>query len=232
MNARHIMTSKVITVTSGTLVSEIARLLFERRISALPVVDGERLVGIVSEADLLHRYEIGTDCALGADPWWMRLFSADRSPAEYVKSHARYARDIMTRDVATVAPDTPLAAIATLLERQRIKRVPVLDDGHLVGIVSRSDLVHALVSAAQAGAPAGAITDDAIRALVLAELRRQGWWRKELSGVTVEQGVVTFAGLIESESERLAARVAAETVPGVCGVVDERLAYRDLTSMV
>jgi CBS domain-containing protein len=232
MNARDIMTSKVITVTSGTLVSEIARLLFERRISALPVVDGERLAGIVSEADLLHRYEIGTDCALGGDPWWMRLFSADRSPAEYVKSHARYARDIMTRDVATVAPDTPLAAIATLLERRRIKRVPVLDEGQLVGIVSRSDLVHALVSAARAGAPAGPITDDAIRALVLAELRRQGWWRKELSGVTVEQGVVTFAGLIESENERLAARVAAETVPGVHGVVDERLAYRDLTSMV
>jgi CBS domain-containing protein len=232
MNAKDIMTSKVITVTSGTLVSEIARLLFERRISALPVVDGERLVGIVSEADLLHRYEIGTDCALGGDPWWMRLFSADRSPAEYVKSHARYARDIMTRDVASVAPDTPLAAIATLLERRRIKRVPVLDEGHLVGIVSRSDLVHALVSAARAGAPAGPITDDAIRALVLAELRRQGWWRKELSGVTVEQGVVTFAGVIESENERLAARVAAETVPGVHGVVDERLAYRDLTAMV
>ena len=232
MNAKDIMTSKVITVTSATLVSEVARLLFERRISALPVLDGERLAGIVSEADLLHRYEIGTDCALGGDPWWMRLFSADRSPAEYVKSHARYARDIMTREVATVAPDTPLAAIATLLEKRRIKRVPVLDEGRLVGIVSRSDLVHALVSAARAGAPADPITDDAIRALVLAELRRQGWWRKELSGVTVEQGVVTFAGLIENENERLAARVAAETVPGVHGVVDERLAYRDLTSMV
>lgn len=232
MNAKDIMTSKVITVTSGTLVSEIARLLFERRISALPVVDGERLAGIVSEADLLHRYEIGTDCALGGDPWWMRLFSADRSPAEYVKSHARYARDIMTREVATVAPDTPLAAIATLLERRRIKRVPVLDQGHLVGIVSRSDLVHALVSAARTGAPAGTITDDAIRALLMAELRRQGWWRKELAKVTVEQGVVTFAGLIETENERIAARVAAETVPGVRSVVDERLAYRDLTSMV
>ena len=220
MNARDIMTSKVITVTSGTLVS------------ALPVVEGERLAGIVSEADLLHRYEIGTDCALGGDPWWMRLFSADRSPAEYVKSHARYARDIMTRDVATVAPDTPLAAIATLLEKRRIKRVPVLDEGHLVGIVSRSDLVHALVSAARTGAPAGTITDDAIRALLMAELRRQAWWRKELAKVTVEQGVVTFAGLIETESERIAARVAAETVPGVRSVVDERLAYRDLTSMV
>ncbi len=230
MNAKDIMTSNVITVSSGTLVSEVARLLFERRISALPVVDGDRLAGIVSEADLLHRYEIGTDCALGDDPWWMRLFSADRSPAEYVKSHARYARDIMTRDVATVAPDTPLAALATLLEKRRVKRVPVLAEGRLVGIVSRSVLVRALVTKARA--PSDPITDDAIRALVLAELRRQGWWRKELAKVTVEQGVVTFVGLIETENERLAARVAAETVPGVRSVVDERLAYRDLTSMV
>lgn len=230
MNAKDIMTSKVITVTSGTLVSEIASLLFERRISALPVVDGERLMGIISEGDLLHRYEIGTDCAMGGDPWWISLFSADRSSEEYVKSHARFARDLMTRDVATVAPDTPLAQIATLLERRRIKRVPVLDDGHLVGIVSRSDLVHALVAATRAGAQADPIADETIRAMLLAELRRQAWWRRDFANVTVEQGVVTFAGLIETENERIAARVAAETVPGVRSVVDERLAYRDLIS--
>jgi CBS domain-containing protein len=232
MNAKDVMTSKVITVTSGTLVREAASLLFERRISALPVVDGERLVGIVSEGDLLHRYEIGTDCAMGGDPWWIRLFSADRSPEEYVKSHARYARDIMTRDVATVAPDTPLAEIATLLERRRIKRVPVLDQGRLVGIVSRSDLVHALVAATRQHAAAEPIADETIRAVLLAELRRQAWWRRDFANVTVEQGVVTFAGLIETENERIAARAAAETVPGVRGVVDERLAYRDFISTV
>jgi CBS domain-containing protein len=231
MNARDIMTSTVITVTSATPVSEVARLLFERRISALPVVDGERLMGIISEADLLHRYEIGTDCAMGGDPWWMRLFSADGSPEEYVKSHARYARDIMTADVATVAPDAPLAEIATLLERRRIKRVPVLDQGALVGIVSRSDLVQTLAAATRA-ADAGPIADEAIRAGLLSELRRQAWWRKELSNVTVEKGVVTFAGLIETENERIAARVAAESVPGVRSVVDDRLAYRDHLSMV
>lgn len=232
MKAKDIMTSKVITVTSGSSVSEIARLLFERCISALPVVDGERLVGIVSEGDLLHRYEIGTDCALGGDPWWMRLFSADRSPEEYVKSHARYARDIMTRDVATVASDAPLAEIATLLEKRRIKRVPVVDDGRLVGIVSRSDLVHALVAATRARSDADPIADETIRAMLMAELRRQAWWRKDFASVTVEQGVVTFAGLIETEKERIAARVAAETVPGVRSVVDDRIAYRDVLSTV
>jgi CBS domain-containing protein len=231
MNAKDVMTTNVVTVSSGTLVGEVARQLFERRISALPVVDGERLVGMVSEADLLHRYEIGTDCALGGDPWWMRLFSADGSPAEYVKSHARYVRDIMTTDVASVAPDAPLAEIATLLEKRRIKRVPVVDEGRLVGIVSRSDLVHALAAATPTRAPVR-ITDEAILAGLLTELRRQAWWRRELSHVTVEQGVVTFAGLIETESERIAARVAAESIAGVRGVVDERLAFRDHLSMV
>jgi CBS domain-containing protein len=110
MNAENIMTSKVITVTPATLVRGAAALLSEHRISAVPVVEGGRLVGIVSEADLLHRYEIGTDCALGGDPWWMRVFSAERSPAEYVKSHARQVRDIMTRDVATVTPETSLGS--------------------------------------------------------------------------------------------------------------------------
>jgi CBS domain-containing protein len=232
MNAKDIMTSNVITVTSGTLVSEIANLLFERRISALPVVDGDRLVGIVSEADLLRRYEIGTDCALAGDPWWIRLFSGDHSPEEYVKSHARSARDIMTQDVATVVPDASLAKIATVLEKRRVKRVPVLQDGKLVGIVSRSDLVRALVSAHRDAPTSSRLTDEAIRFRLLAELRRQTWWREEFSNVTVEEGVVNFAGAIQFENERIAARVAAETVPGVRSVVDQRLAFGALPSMM
>ena len=232
MNAEDIMTSKVITVTPETPVGKVAALLSEHRISAVPVVDNGQLVGIVSEADLLHRYEIGTDCALNGDPWWMRLFSADRSPAEYVKSHARQVRDIMTREVTTVAPDTALAEIASLLEKRRIRRVPVVDEGRLMGIVSRSDLVRALASMIGSGRKTGPITDAAIRSLVLAELRRQTWWWPELSNVTVQEGIVTFGGVIESENERTAARVAAETVPGVRNVVDSRLVYRDLPSMV
>lgn len=232
MNAREVMTRKVITVTSGTLVRDVARLLLERRISAVPVVDGERLVGMISEADLLHRYEIGTDCASGNDPWWIRLFSAERSPQEYVKSHARHARDVMTVDVASVTPDTPLAEIATLLEKRRIKRLPVVEEGHVVGIVSRADLVRALAAAGNAAATAGQPADAAIRERLLAELHRQTWWRTELASVTVEQGVVTYRGVIQWENERAAARVAAETIPGVRNVVDLRMAYRDLPSMV
>jgi CBS domain-containing protein len=232
MKARDLMTSPVITVAPATLVREIAALLFERGISAVPVVDGGLLVGIVSEADLLHRHEIGTDRVTRSDSWWVRLFSADRSPAEYVKSHARRAWDIMTREVATVAPDTDLGDIATLLEERRIRRVPVLEEGRLVGIVSRSNLVQALASSAVPGKATGAMNDEAILARLVAELEGQSWWRPETSNVTVEDGVVSYGGIIEFEDERVAARVAAETIAGVRRVEDRRLAFRDLPSTV
>ena len=230
MNAKDVMTRNVVTVTSAIAVEELARLLFEHRISALPVLDDGRLVGIVSEADLLHRYEIGTDCAQSNDPWWIQAFSADRSPEDYVKSHALRACDIMSREVVAVAPDTPLAEIATLMEKRRINRVPVMEAGRLEGIVSRSDLVRALLVRKQARRTIPALPDETIRALLLAELRRQAWWRSDLSDVRVEQGIVTYGGAIGTENERAAARAAAEIVPGVRGVVDLRIGYRGLPS--
>jgi CBS domain-containing protein len=232
MNATDVMTSKVISVRPATSVESIAAVLSKHRISAVPVLDNGRLAGIVSEADLLHRYEIGTDCALRLDPWWLRLFSDDRSPAAYVRSHARHARDVMTREVATVAPDTSLADIVALLEKRNIRRVMVVQQEKLVGVVSRSDLVEALAAARRTDWTRGPIADEAILRLLLAELRRQAWWRSDWSNVTVTKGVVTYAGVVDSEDERLAARVAAEIVPGVRGVVDRRAVYRDLPSMV
>jgi CBS domain-containing protein len=230
MQAQDIMTSKVITVTPETPVRSVAALLRQHRISAVPVIEDGRLVGMVSEADLLHRYEIGTESAFGGDPWWMRLFGAEHSPAEYVKSHARRVGDVMTRKVTSVAPDASLAEIASLLEKRRIKRLPVLDGDRLVGIVSRSDLVQALAAAGPSDS--GPLTDRAIHTRLLAELRRQAWWRDDLSSVTVEEGIVTFGGVIDFDYQRIAARVAAETVPGVRDVVDRRVAYRDVPSTV
>jgi CBS domain-containing protein len=232
MKAKDIMTSPVITVGPDTPVSEIAALLFERRISALPVVEDGRLLGVVSEADLLHRHEIGTECVAQSGSWWLRLFSADRSIEEYIKSHARRARDIMTREVASVAPDTAAAEIATLLETRGIKRVPVLEDGRLAGIVSRADLVQALAQAPQAAARVTPPSDAAIRGRLLAELQRQSWWRRGTSSLQVTDGVVSFRGTVESADERDAARVAAENIPGVRGVEDFRPLMRDLPSMV
>jgi CBS domain-containing protein len=232
MKAKDIMTSPVITAGPDTPVGEIAALLFERRISAVPVVEDGRLVGIVSEADLLHRHEIGTDRIAQAGSWRLRLFSADRSIEEYIKSHARQARDIMTREVVSVAPDAPLEEIASLLETRGIKRVPVVDAGRLVGIVSRSNLVQALAATERPGKAIGPFSDEVIRARLLAELRRQPWWRNGTSSLFVTSGIVTFSGTVESTEERDAARVAAENIPGVRGVEDFRPLLRDLPSMV
>jgi len=228
MKASDIMTSPVITAGPATPVSDIAALLFKNHISAVPIVDQGKLVGIVSEGDLLLRKEIGTDRPERAGSWWLRLFAEDRSAVEYVKSHARLARDVMARDVVSVAPDTPMAEIAALLAARGIKRVPVLRDGALVGIVSRANLVQAMALAehpAQRVHPSG---DDAIRGRLLTELERHSWWRPTRSSVVVKEGVVHYWGWIDSEDERDAARVAAENISGVHGVDDRRRLYQPL----
>jgi CBS domain-containing protein len=231
MKAVDIMTSPVVTAAPETTVREVAALLYERRIGALPVVQDGRLVGIVSESDLLRRHEIGTDCALRGDPWWMRMFRMDSEPAKYVRSHAVRVADIMTPDVSVVDPEAPLADVAEAFEKRGIKRLPVVHNGRVIGIVSRSDLVAAL-AASSAGAGATPQDDEAIRARLVAELERQPWWRSDLSLVSVRNGVVTYRGLMDVEGERAAARVAAEAIPGVRRVEDLRGVYADFVSMV
>ena len=222
MKASDIMTAQVITVNPDTAVRHIAALLYKHRISAVPVLDDGKLVGIVSEADLLHRHEIGTEGTARSSSWWLQLLSADRSVAEYVKSHATRARDIMTKDVISVAPDTPIAHIARLFEKHRVKRVPVLQSGRLVGIVSRSNLVQALAASGR-NMNVGDTHDGAIRTRLSAELERQPWWRSTLSTVIVTDGVVHYFGTVDSEEQRQAARVAAENVPGVRRIEDHRV---------
>ena len=222
MKASDIMTSPVITVGPDTAVRHIAALLFKHRISAVPVLENGKLAGIISEADLLHRHEIGTEGTARSSSWWLQLVSADRSVADYVKSHATRARDIMTRDVVSVTPDAPIAEIATLLEKRGIKRVPVLQDGKLVGIVSRSNLVQALAVKGRS-MNMGDAGDGAIRARLSAELERHPWWRSTTSNVIVTDGVVHYFGGVDSDDERQAARVAAENVPGVRRVEDHRV---------
>ncbi len=221
MNAKDIMTSPVITVGPETSVREIAALLLERRISGVPVVEKGRLVGLVSEADLLHRHEIGTDRVAPTGSWWLRLFSDDRSPEDYVKSHARQARDVMTREVVSVTADTSAAEIANLLESRGIKRVPVLRGERLIGIVSRANLIQALAVDKRSRKPARPSDDHTIRERLLAELESQPWWRMS-SNLIVTDGIVHYWGIINAEDERQAARVAAENVPGVHKVEDHR----------
>ena len=180
------------------------------------------LVGIVSEADLLHRYEIGTDRVASARPWWRRLFSADEAPWNYVESHAMKVRDIMTTPVVSVTEDTSVADLAELFESRHIRRVPVLKHGAVVGVVSRADLVRALVAQAKTRHEERLTSDEAIRTALLAELESQSWWQPFRCDVSVVDGIVHISGLLDSVQEKDAARVAAENIPGVRGVADSR----------
>jgi CBS domain-containing protein len=229
MQASDIMSTPVVGVAPDTPVKEVAELLLKKRISGVPVLHEGRLVGLISEGDLLRRHEIGTDRAKRPGSWWLRMFTAgEPTPAEYIKAHGRFARDVMTHEVVTISPETPLMEIAALLESRGIKRVPVMRDGQLVGIVSRANLVQALAGMRAATVRVTPPADQAIRGRLQAELERQSWWRQTASNVIVTDGVVHYFGTIEADVEQDAARVAAENIPGVRGIEDHRVHFRQL----
>jgi len=221
MRAMDVMTTDVITVDPNTTIQGLATLLAERGISGAPVVDQSgRLVGIVSEGDLLHRAEIGTARRhrVRRRSWWLDHYAAD-SAREYVKDHGRTVRDIMTHDVATVMEDTDLAEVAALLEAKRIKRVPVMRDGKVVGIISRANIVRAVGATKGAPARQNESDDRSIRASLLAELNQEEWAKVWPEDVIVRDGVVhLWLTEDEPEDKRQALRIAAENIPGVRGV--------------
>jgi CBS domain-containing protein len=226
MHAADVMTPNVITVDPDTTVQGLATLLSERGISGVPVVDSAgRMIGIVSEGDLLHRAELGTERhATSRRSWWLEHFASELA-RDYVKSHGRTVKDIMTRDVTTITEETDLADIATLLETKRIKRVPVMRDGKIVGIVSRANLVRALGAARGIATSSADGNDRAIRARLLAELGKQQWaarlWEQD---IIVSGGVVhLWFGSDEAQEKRQAVRVAAENVPGVSRVEEHEV---------
>jgi len=217
MHARDVMVAPVITVKPSTTVKEVAELFLEQRISAAPVIDNqEKLVGLVSEGDLLHRMEAGTERNRS---WWLEGFIGnDTLAAEYIKAHGRKVSDVMTRKVITASPQTPLHEVATLMEKNAIKRVPILENGQLVGIVSRANLIQAVATARKLlDIP---LSDTTIREKILSHLRKQPWAHTAMLNVTVNAGVVDLWGVVESATERKAIKVAAESTLGVCAVND------------
>lgn len=212
MKAADIMVKDVVTTGPEASVQELATLMLERRISGLPVVDGSgRLLGIVSEGDLIRRPEIDTDrVKLG----WLRLLLSDEARArDFVKSHGRKAREVMTQPAISVATDAPLAEVVRLMARHRIKRLPVVDKGRLVGLVTRTDLLRA-VAARQAVAPAD-VKDEELRARIDAMLREEDWAASAVVYVQVEKGVAQLWGTVESQEQREALILAVRGVPGV-----------------
>lgn len=219
MKASDVMSSPVKTVGPRDTIRTAIGTMLAAHVSGLPVVDGKgRLIGVLSEGDLMRRVELGTE---KQRPRWLAfLVGPGRSASDYVQTHGRYVEEVMTRDPIVAEADTPLEEIVDIMERQRIKRVPVVRDGRLIGIVTRADLLAGLLAAEKAAvAPAG--DDQAIRTAILAELQKRAWVPPSSIRIEVRDGEVTLAGTILDEREREALRVAAENVPGVKAVYDE-----------
>jgi CBS domain-containing protein len=224
MQASDIMTQEVVTVRRDTPLDDVVHLMLAHRISGLPVMDNERLVGILSENDLLRRPEIATE---RPRHHWLQLFShSENAAADYVRTHGLTAGEVMTTDVVSVTETTGVEEIAELMESCGIKRVPVLREGRLVGIVSRADMLRSLGSRLH---PQRSAADAEIRASVLAELSCHASWapRPAQVSVAVQDGVVHYWGMVHSTAQRQALIVAAERIAGVGHVEDHMLDWRE-----
>jgi CBS-domain-containing membrane protein len=212
MKANDVMTLGAATIRSDASVTEAARLMLEHHISGLPVVDFRgNLVGIVTEGDFLRRAETGTT---QRRPRWLELLLGPGQLAdEYVRSHGRKVEEVMTREVVTVAEDTPVDEIVRLMEQRRIKRVPVVHDHKIIGIVSRANLLRSLAHLVDEVPPPN-VKDRAIRKQILTELQDQAWAHSASINVVVRNGNVELWGTIRDERQRQALHVAVENVTG------------------
>jgi CBS domain-containing protein len=217
MKAADVMVSNVISVGLEASVQEVAEVLLRNRISAVPVIGPQgELAGIVSEGDLLRRPETETE---RRHSWWLGLIASSQGLAsEYIKSHSHKVVDVMTRRVVTATPDTPVADLATLLEKHAIKRVPIVEDGKVVGIVSRANLLQAL--ACLKNVPPGTTDDASIRAKLTSKLANEQWAKPSLLNLIVHDGTVDLWGIVDSQTEKKAVRVLVESTPGVRAVND------------
>jgi CBS-domain-containing membrane protein len=217
MKAMDVMTRQVISVGPETSILEVARLMLQHRISGLPVVDATgNLVGIVTEGDFLRRTEIGTQ---RRRPRWLEfIVGPGRLAGEYAHTSGRKVDEVMTTEVRTVAEDTPLEEVVHLMERYRIKRLPVLRERNLVGIISRANLLRAVIRLAYE-ARSASVDDTVIRERLLGELKDAPW--APALTVAVKDGIVHLTGILSDERQRQALRIAAENIPGVKGVKDD-----------
>ena len=231
MKASDIMEKSVITVGSDAGVSEAVRVMLQHKISGLPVVDAKgELVGIVTEGDFLRRTETGTE--VQRTRWLQLLAGTGRLADEYVRSHGRKVAEVMTTDVAAVSEDTELSAIVGIMEKRRIKRVPVVRGRKVVGMVTRADVLRGFARTIPGGAPAEAPKSDLeLRNRIVAEIDRLPWAARNAISVTVKNGEVDLQGAIFNVKERDALRVAAENVPGVKAVRDHLVWVEPMSGM-
>lgn len=217
MNVADVMTRDVITIEPDASILEAARLMLQHKISGLPVVDASKnLVGIVTEGDFLRRSETGTQ---RRRPRWLEfIIGPGKLATEYTHESGRKVHEVMTDEVYTLTEDTPLEQAVHLMERHRVKRLPVLRGGQLVGIVTRANLVRAVVRLAHEAQPVSAADAD-IRKRLVEELNKLPWTPS--ISVSVKDGIAKLSGVLLDERQRAALRVAAENVPGVKDVLDD-----------
>ena len=219
MKAADVMTRNVLTVGPEASVAQAIRLMLDNNVSGLPVVAADgKVVGILTEGDLLRRSETGTE--RHRSRWLEILMGPGRAAGEYVKTHGRKVEEIMTTDLISVTGDTQLDEVVGVMERRRIKRVPVLDADALAGIVSRADLLRSLLQALDAQSSETRRDDDEILEQILAELAQAAWVPRDRISISVKDGIVDLNGVILEEKEREALRVVAENAPGVKAVAD------------
>lgn len=208
MQAKDVMTTEVVTVDPESDVTSVAKIFFDRRISAAPVVDRDgRIVGIVSEGDLIRR----TECPRGRS-WWLALV-ADTT-AEFVRTHGTRAKDVMTRHIISIGEEAPLSEVARILESNNIKRVPVIKEGRLVGLVSRADILRGLAAFDRSQEAQPAAEDRDIRARILKLVKQETEASTQSVNVIVVKGQVYLWGIAETDQDRDAMRIAAENVVG------------------
>lgn len=230
MRAKDVMSSTVISVQPDATMLQAARQMLQHHISGLPVVDkGGEIVGILSEGDFLRRRETGTERRRSR--WFEFLVGPGKLADEYTHSHGSKVSEVMTTDVYTVSEATKLEDIVELMERRRIKRVPVVRGKKIVGIVTRSNLMHAMVSLARAE-PKPAKDDTTIREKLLAEMQRERWAPGATIHIIVHDGVVELWGAIIDERQRDALKVASENIPGVKTVRDHLVWFEPTSGMV
>ena len=230
MKAKDVMTSTVISVQPNATILQAARQMLQHHISGLPVItqSGE-IVGILSEGDFLRRREIATERRHSR--WLEFLMGPGKLAVEYAHSHGSKVAEVMTTEVHTVTEDTTFEDIVELMERRRIKRVPVMRGKEVVGMVTRSNLMRAMVSLARAEQkPAN---DDAtIRETLLAEMQKESWAPAAMVNVVVRDGIVELWGVVIDERQREALKVAAENIPGVRAVKDHMVWLEPTSGMV
>ena len=219
MKAQDIMTRDVTTVSPDTSVRDIAALMMEKHISGVPVsTNNGKIIGMVSQSDLLHRAELGTE---RKHKWWFRTFADSNALArEYAKAHGLKAHDIMSRYVVSVRDDAELRDVADILDSHRIKRVPVVQEGRLVGIITRGDLVRAL-SQVQISKAAKKIDNAALHKTLHDRIRTQPWINDSYINLTVNDGVVELWGFVVSTDQQAALRTLVEETEGVSRVEDK-----------